>query len=389
MANYAEGVNPEILKWARERAGYTLDDIARAFKRGTDEISKWEQGDLIPTYNQLERLAYTYYRRPLALFFFPSPPEEVEPEEEFRTLPEFEIANLIPNTRHAIREAQGMQVALRELTNGENPSERQVFKEVIIHPNDNVSEVTRLLRSYLGVSVSDQSEWSDSRIALSNWRRIVQDVGIFVFKRSFRQDDVSGFCLVDPEFPIIYLNNGTAKTRQIFTIFHELAHILFQASGITKIDDSYIRTLTGEARDIEIFSNAFAAEFLVPSDDFESRLDTRRSPEEISSQLSDFYNVSREVILRKLLDRGMVDQNYYEAMAAQWLEEFQAVRRSSRGGYYYATQAAYLGDRYMNLAFSRYYEGKVSLEDLAGYLNIKVKSIEGLERQMMRRASAL
>jgi len=384
MANLARGVNPEILRWARVRAGYSIQEIAYAFKKTTDEISQWEDGSSVPTYNQLERLAYTFYKRPLALFFFPSPPEELEPREEFRTLPDFEIDRLQPDTRLAIREAQARQIALRELSDGKNPSERLVFREFSLHPLDSVPEAAFSLRQYLGVSVSEQSRWPNPRTALANWREIIQDVGVFVFKRPFKQKDVSGLCLFDPEFPVIYLSSSTAKTRQIFTLFHELAHILLRASGITKTDDSYITSLSGESRQIEVFTNAFAAEFLVPSQDLENRLDPQQLPEDIATNLSRFYNVSREVILRKLLERGLVERGFYRSISRQWIEEYEA--KSGRGGNYYANQAAYLGDKYMSLAFSRFYEGRLSLQDLADYLNIKARSIEGLERRMLGRA---
>lgn len=388
MASYAEGVNPEILRWARERAGYTVAEIAEAFTKDSSEISRWEEGASVPTYIQLERLAYRFYKRPLALFFFPAPPEETDPKEEFRTLPEFEIANLLPDTRHAIREGQAMQEALKELCNGKNPSSRLVFNELRMDPSEPVPQAAGRLRSYLLVSTQHQSEWSGSRVALARWREHVEAIGVFVFKRSFKQQDVSGFSLIDPEFPIIYLNNGTAKTRQIFTIFHELAHILVGSSGITKTDYSYISSLSGEDRSIEVFCNAFAGEFLVPSADFENRFDRHQPVEQSAGELASYYNVSREVILRKLLDRGVVSQEYYEEMAEKWIQQFEETRRSGRGGDYYATQAEYLGDRYMNLVFSQYYEGKVSLQQLASYLNIKAKSVEGLERRMLRRALA-
>ncbi len=388
MANYAEGVNPEVLRWARERAGYSIGQIAEAFKKQSSEISGWEEGASVPTYNQLERLAYSFYKRPLALFFFPTPPEETDPEQEFRTLPESELANLLPDTRHAIREGRAMQEALRELCNGKNPSSRLVFNDLQMDASEPVPQAGGRLRSYLDVSTQHQSEWSGSPVALARWRELVEAVGVFVFKRSFKQQDVSGFCLIDPQFPIIYLNNSTAKTRQVFTIFHELAHILVRSSGITKTDYSYISSLSGEERSIEVFCNAFAGEFLVPSSDFELRFDRQQPVEESTTELATYYNVSREVILRKLLDRGIVSQEHYEEMAQKWIEGFEESRKSGRGGDYYATQAAYLGDRYMNLVFSQYYERNVSLQELASYLNIKAKSVEGLERQMLRRAFA-
>ena len=223
---------------------------------------------------------------------------------------------------------------------------------------------------------------------MARWRERVEAIGVFVFKRSFKQQGVSGFCLIDPQFPIICVNNSTAKTRQIFTIFHELAHILVRSSGITKTDNIYISSLSSEERSIEVFCNAFAGEFLVPSSDFDLRFDRQQPVEDSTTELARYYNVSREVVLRKLLDRGIVSQEHYEEMAQRWIEEFEESRKSGRGGDYYATQAAYLGDRYLNLVFSHYNEGNVSLQELASYLGIKAKSVEGLERQMLRRAFA-
>ena len=387
MANYAEGVNPSVLRWARERSGYTLAQVAEALRRESSEVSAWEEGDSVPTYNQLELLAYRLYKRPIALFFFPVPPQETEPQEEFRTLPEFEITNLLPDTRHAIREGQAMQEALRELTNGTNPASRLVFNDLQTNPRAPVPLVTQQLRAYLEVSIEEQASWGSAGIALERWRDRVQTVGVYVFKRSFKQEDVSGFSLMDPEFPIIYLNNSTAKTRQIFTIFHELAHILVRSSGITKTDYRYIAVLSGEDRAIEVFCNAFAGEFLVPSYDFDSRFDFQQPIEQAVTDLARRYKVSREVILRKLHDRGLVGSDYYTEMAEQWAEEYRQSRASGGGGNYYATQAAYLGEHFINLAFSRYYEGKVSLQELAGYLNVKAKSVEGLERQAFRRVT--
>jgi len=388
MANPAEGVNPEILRWARERSGYTIAGIADALSKDVSAITAWEDGTAVPTYNQLELLAYRYYKRPLALFFFPTPPDEIGAGEQFRTLPDFEIAKLVPDTRHAIREAQAMQQALLELADSKNPASRLVFRDLKLSPDRSVSEATSLLRDYLDISVRDQSEWNDISDALRNWRASVEAVGVFVFKRSFKQDDVSGFSLVHSEFPLIYINNSTAKSRQIFTLFHELAHILLNSSGITKTDTSYIAALSGADKSIEVFCNFFSGEFLVPSADFELRYDPARDPKTSSEELAEYYNVSREVVLRRLLDRGMVTQSYYEEMAGTWIDQFEDAKGKRTGGDYYATKAVYLGDSYLNLVFSQYYEGRLTPEQVAGYLDVKATNLEGLERHMLRRASS-
>lgn len=390
MANYATGVNPEILRWAREKAGYSLDEVARSFKKDTEAIARWESGDAHPTYGQLEKLAYSLYKRPIALFFFPQPPEEPDARQSFRTLPDSEFELLLPDTLHAIREGQAMQIALYELTAGRNPSERLIFRDLALDPRGDVIESAEIAREYLGIRLDEQYSWKSPEHGLEKWRAAVQDRGIFVFKRAMKQKDVSGFALLDEKFPLIYLNNSTAKTRQLFSLFHEIAHILLGTAGVTKVDDRYVFRLTGPSKAIEVFCNRFSAELLVPSDDFEQRLvwKTDITIEDLVDDLSGQYSVSREVILRKLLDRRIVDQPYYEQMVQKWLESYQELEvKRAGGGNYYANQYAYLGQRYLKLAFGGYYEGAYSIGELAGYLNIKEKNVPAFEQFFLSRAS--
>jgi Zn-dependent peptidase ImmA (M78 family) len=389
MANYASGVNPILLKWAREKAGYSVEDVARSFKKRVEDVLSWESGEDLPTYNQLETLAYSLYKRPIAIFFFPGPPEELDPRQSFRTLPDFEVEKFLPDTRNAIREAMAMQLALHELNDGKNPSERKILKDLQISARSGITRKAIEVREYLRIPLETQCQWSDADTALKNWREVVQDNGVFVFKRSFKQEDFCGFCLVDPTFPVIYLNNSTSKSRQIFTLFHELAHLLLNSNGITTEDDRYIESLTGDSRNIEVFCNRFTAEFLVPSHDLERRLITNDNPDRLAEKLANRYKVSREVILRKLLDKQIVDSDYYYTKVSEWNAEYKKTRQKKKraGGDYYATQATYLGGKFLGLAFGKYYEGQYSLEQLAGYLNVKAKSVAGLEQFVLGSAS--
>jgi Zn-dependent peptidase ImmA (M78 family) len=245
------------------------------------------------------------------------------------------------------------------------------------------------VRSYLGISLKTQTEdWTDSADAFKSWRTAVEEKGVFVFKDAFKQDDVSGFCLYDEELPVIYINNSTPPARQTFTLFHELAHILFGANGVTKRNDSYISALSGEARRIEVFCNRFAADLLVPLPEMHRAASGRKPDDEVVLELSRHFKVSREVILRRYLDEGIVSREQYEAKVRTWTEEARRAReRQSPGGNYYATHASYLGDAYLRLAFRRFYEGAISLEQLADHLNVRPKSVLGLEERLLSRAA--
>ena len=76
MAENITGMNPAIIKWARERSGYSRAEAAAVVKKDVAILTDWESGGSAPTYVQLEKLA-DKYKRPVAIFFFPDPPEEI------------------------------------------------------------------------------------------------------------------------------------------------------------------------------------------------------------------------------------------------------------------------------------------------------------------------
>ena len=55
---------------------------------------------------------------------------------------------------------------------------------------------------------------------------------------------------------------------------------------------------------IEVFCNQFAAEFLVPSDDLETRFSDSLYDDTAIEELAGYYKVSRPVILLRLVNRG-------------------------------------------------------------------------------------
>ena len=382
MAEYIQGINPTIIKWARERSGYTLEDIATSFNKDVKTISDWESGAAAPTYVQLEKLADTY-KRPIAMFFFPEPPQEPDFVEQL-ALRSSEVEQLAPGIRILLRQARARQLSLMELNRGVNPAEAQIFRDLHSQLDNSPTELAWQTRAYLGVSVETQASWSSAREALENWRENIEEKGIFVFKDAFRDDSVDGFCLIHEQFPVIYLNNSRSSVRQIFSLFHELAHLLLGENGIT-------RGINPVGEQIEVFCNQFAAEFLVPSGDLETRFNDSLYDDAAIEELAGYYKVSRPVILLKLINQDIFTSDDYRQKTTQWTEEYESrlegkvENKSSGGGSYYNTHAAYLGYRFIELVFSRYHQGHCSMEELANHLNVKVKNLSKLEDCLLRK----
>ncbi len=383
MAEYVDGINPEILKWARERSGYSLEAAAKTLSKDISFINECESGNLALTYAQLETLA-DKYKRPVAIFFFPEPPEEENIAENL-ALRSSDVDQLEPRIHILLRQAYARQLSLMELSLGKNPSENQIFRDFHAQLNDSPLELAKQTRVYLNISVDQQTNWKNSTEALENWRECIQEKGIFIFKDAFKDNSVDGFCLVHDVFPVIYLNNSRPAVRQIFTLFHELAHLLLGKNGIT-------RDINPIGEKIETFCNQFAAEFLVPSDDLESHLKFPDYDDDTVEKLASIYKVSRPVILLKLVNKGILTNEIYLQKIKGWTALYESHREqrtgdeSPGGGSYYNTQTAYLGPRYMELAFSKFYQGQCTIEQLSEHLNVKVKNLFGLEDCLLRKA---
>lgn len=374
----AVAANPRLLVWARQTAGLSINEVAERIGKTPDDVKAWESHEKSPTFKQLEALAETVYRRPVALFFLPEPPTEKSPAREFRTLPGFEIENLSADTRYALRVARSYQDSLRDLTAGRNPAARLITVDLKAHGQTNPTQLAQAARQYLGVGLKEQQGWKDSRTALTEWRSRLETAGVFVFKRSLSQKEISGFSLFDETFPVVLVNNSTPFTRQIFTLFHELGHLLFGVSSITKLDAGFTDRLPASARAVEIACNRFAAEFLLPEDSFPWHRVSADNIEHATAEISKLYHVSREVVLRRFLDRQIVDRERYLDLSRTWIAE--AARKGGEGGgNYYLTQAAYLGRPFLELVFSRSRAGLLSLPEAAEHLGVKARYLSKLE----------
>jgi Zn-dependent peptidase ImmA (M78 family) len=373
-------INPALLIWARQRAGLTRDQASERFKR----LADWEEGKAAPTYPQLEQLA-DVFKVPIAVFFFPEPPNVPSINETFRTLPEAELDRLPSRIRLLMRKAKAMQLNLAELTQGRNPAERLITRDLQFGANVDLAEMITAVREYIGVPLEQQRAWRDDETALKEWRAALQRVGVFVFKDAFRADELSGFCLYDEEFPVVYVNNSSAKTRQIFTYFHELAHLIFHTSGIDKVRDRYIQRLAGDSKQIEILCNSFAAQFLLPEEAFERAVAGLAATEATAELVASQFHVSREVVFRRFLDQGRIGELQYLEGVERWNAQRQAGGgEGGAGGNHYWTKLAYLGRDYVALALSQFHQNRIDENQLADYLDTKPKNVGTLEDYFAR-----
>ena len=102
-------VNPELLRWARVRAGITQGDLAAKFRK----LPEWEGGQTRPTLKQVEAFARAVHV-PVGYLFLSEPPEEAMPIPDFRTFAGHAVTRPSPNLLDTIYACQERQIWYRD-----------------------------------------------------------------------------------------------------------------------------------------------------------------------------------------------------------------------------------------------------------------------------------
>lgn len=365
--------NPQILIWARQMSN--LDEESIISCMGDDRYKKWESGLDKPTFVQLERLM-DLYKFPVVICFFSEPPEYEDTKINFRTIPKAIIDNVDFKMVRLFNKAKSFQVSLREL----DMINKSPLQSTIINAWSKKltkKEKLELVKS-LPNNAMDYKKIKGAKHLFDFWRDTLFEYGIYIFKDSFGDDSVSGFSIYDERYPIIYINNKLAFTRQLFTLFHELYHLFENTNGIDFTSDEFFEEYDYNL-DIEYACNDFSANFLVPVNDLRQLLVRGKISAEYIRTIADHFRVSRDVISRRLFDLRFISFEEYEQYKRMFYYDYQRKSRSLKDGKqhgdYINNQMSYLGNKYLELVFSNYYNQKITIQDIGRYTNLKYSSI--------------
>jgi Zn-dependent peptidase ImmA (M78 family)/DNA-binding XRE family transcriptional regulator len=382
-------IEPSILVWARESLGLSLAEVALKLDKDRETIQQWEFGNSFPTLAQLETLAYNIYKRPLAVFFLPKPPKESTPKQDFRTLPENEISNLSPDLRLIIRKAKHNQLVLKEINENRNPVSKPLHRVFNLEKaNENIKFASQI-REYLGITRTLQQNFRTPDLAFNYYRNLIEKNGVYVFQYPLKE--VRGFSLMDNEFPVIVINSGDYPNGKIFSLFHELCHILFNVGGIFR--DFYSEELRENPNKIEVLCNKFASDILLPNDELLNDIlvlenkNNKVWSEEILGAIAFSFKVSKEVVLRKLLDTGKTTQTFYTKTRIKWSElykhELAKKKKTQKGGpTYHVTNLSHLGKNFVTQVLTNYHSGKLTASQVSDFLSIKLNRIPEYEKKV-------
>lgn len=382
-------VNPELLTWARESAGYDLDGAATRLNINHEKLAAIEAGEAQLTYVQLRKAAEVY-KRAMAAFFLATPPAKKQPPTDFRLQPSVTSQPLSPALNFELRKAWQHREDALELANqvGQAFSSFEASASLDQAPDD----VAQMVRKLLNIGIDDQLRWRNSRTALSAWKSAVESQSVLVFEASrISLDEMRGVSLWGDPLPVILLNGGDSLTGRAFTLIHEFTHLLLRQGGICDLAPA---EFDSQAARIEAFCNAVAGAALVPQDVLQKILPENHPVDWTFEELEEIaknFQVSKEVILRRLLIMGRTTEGYYRHMRQKFLEEYRRLREENRGdgGPSPAVMVVRnLGQPYVRLVLSAYYDNKIGLSTVSDYLGLKLKHLPRVESLVRRGGEA-
>jgi Zn-dependent peptidase ImmA (M78 family)/DNA-binding XRE family transcriptional regulator len=191
----------------------------------------------------------------------------------------------------------------------------------------------------------DETAWKRSADALAAWARtrltvdksgderfldlveaIEDRLGVDVLIAEYSGDSLAGAAITDETFPLIFVNADQPTPRALFTLAHELGHLLSRHGDAVAVDD----TLNGtDSR--ERVANAFAAAFLMPEPDVRRFIAEYGRTAESLGRMVHGFGVSFETLIYRLHNLQIIDARGRDRLRAIGWQGLLSLLKGSEG----------------------------------------------------------
>ncbi|HEY6184946.1 MAG TPA: XRE family transcriptional regulator [Terriglobales bacterium] len=390
MARIEANPTLSVLVWARESSGLSSEAAAQKAGIESERLLAWESGEEKPTFAQLRKLA-TIYKRPLAIFYLENPPKGFAPMVDYRRSTTSEKSLSTPELTFEIRKAHDRREWALEL-----------FDQIEVKPPEvtgatlprNTEAAAAEVRRFLNVSLQAQTTWRTDYEAFKQWRLLIERAGILTFQANdVETTEARGFSVADRPLPVAIANIKDAPRGRIFTLLHELVHILLRESGICDLHESD----EDEHSRVEAYCNRVAGAALFPQDALtrmqtvvkHKKGQTAWTDDELG-EISRYFGGSREAALVRLLTLGYTTQEYYDEKREQFLKLYaeQKERDKLKGGFAPPLEVALtsVGPTFTSLVIESFNRERITASDVSDYLQIRLKHLADVQRDYSKLA---
>ena len=376
-------VNNKILVLARNFNNFTIEDVSKHMNVKNDKIIEWESGLKYPTIKQAMKLA-KFYRFAFAVFYLHTPPEEKNRIKQVDYRKDLKKNNEVfsRELKWFIEDIQDRRDLMIEIFNQEK-------KEIFIltdffNESSDISSIALFIRNFLGIDYNSQKNKNNEKEFLNYLIDNLEKKQFLIFNAvKVQSSEMRGLSLSYETFPIIGLNQKDTVHARIFTLIHELTHVLLRKSSVC--NDMNVK----DNKSIESFCNNVAGLTLVDSYDLLNHniiLKNKNIELDDLSIFSKNFKVSKEVILYRLKELNLIDKNKYLEYNLIIKNQYNDSKNSVSSEKFLpevVDKLSQLGIFYTRSIFEAYENGIFTLRDVSNnLLNLKIKNFSTMQKRI-------
>ena len=360
-------VQPQLLFWARERAGLEVEDLIYRFP----SYHRWESGKVKPTFKQLESFAKTV-QVPFGYLFLPEPPDERCPLPDFRTKAGELDRRLSPNLLDAMYLSLGRQGWYYEHAIAEEHDPLSFVGSAAL--TSETEKIAAIMRADLEFELEDRRSLPSWTSTLHYLTGRADELGVLVMvsavvgnntRRTLDPSEFSGFASSDKLAPLVFVNGAAPSAIQVFSLAHGLTHIWLGRSALSLSEPHNL-----PSHDVEAWCNRVAAELLVPSEHLQAELQNEEELRVALPSLVRKFKVSPLVMLRRLRDVGWLTTAGFQDACNAELLRLKAKSRGNRGSNAARTQFARTSKRFTMALVRSTLEGSTTFKSAFQLLDV-------------------
>ena len=379
---------PQVLRWARERAGLSDEALAGKLRVPPGQVQRWEQTGALKL-SQAEKLAAATHT-PFGFLFLKEPPEDRLPIPDLRTVDDAPVRHPSPDLLETIQAMQRRQAWMRDFLIDEGAEALAFIGSATMQ--DQPRAVAAAMRKTLDVQLGWANSVSTWEGALRQLREKIEAARILIVingvvgnntRRKLDPQEFRGFVLSDNYAPLIFINGADARSAQMFTFAHELAHLWLGADGVSDLDPLKLQPV--QQAPVERFCNRVAAEFVVPEQELRERWGEARQQAEPYQYLARCFKVSPIVTARRALDAGLIARDAFFDFYNRYAEDErrrQTGSKAARGGNFWNTQNVRVGKRFGAAVVQAAREGRLLYQDAYRLTDLRGKTFDQFARNL-------
>lgn len=362
-------INSNIIKWAIENSPIKKEEIAKKIKVSGKTIDNWVSGKKKMTFAQAKKLSKVLECNP-TIFLLDKPLSESKLPMDFRM--NRNVKELGIKSIHAIKEAKYIQEKLYEI---KNLLDMDLEPDLIsVRLDSNPLKIAEKIRSIL--KIEELTNVKNDDLFFERLREELYRLNVIMLLGNFPYEEIKGFSLSAVKPYMIVINNADPFPKsKIFTLFHELGHLLLRKDGICFPDEVDMENNDGKEKlKIERWCNKFAAYVLVGPEKINNEFNglsidkIEKKVKEISSK----YHISKTALYITLYENNIIDFNTYNNYRSQFEESKIKKGKGGRSIPLEKRRIKKFGKKVIDFIYYAHDERVITTHDVMSILSIKL-----------------